>query len=133
MYKELDFIFLKTYSRTIFCLSQSTEIANRCSRLCNPRTGRANFTVRTRWNFNWPLPTLAITKHNRICSTVWTMIDKSAIRYYIDMPRSICVTSGKSTNVLSLECKRNEYIHSSMYTHNSVAQSNQERFPYRNH
>jgi len=95
MHKELDFIFLKTYSRTIFCFSQSTEIANRCSRLCNPRTGRANFTVRTRWNFNWPLPTLAITKHNRICSTVWTVIDKSAIRYRIGMPGSICVTSGK--------------------------------------
>lgn len=77
--------------------------------------GRTNFTVRTRWNFNWPLPALAITKHNRICSTVWTVIDKSAIRYRIATPGSICVSSGKSTKALSLECKRNKSIYFSMY------------------
>lgn len=93
--------------------------------------GRANFIVRTRWNFNWPLPALAITKHNRVCSTVWMVIDKSAIRHRIDTSGSICVTSGKSTKAPSLECKRNEFIYFSMY--NSVqAQSNRERFPYGN-
>lgn len=74
-------------------MSQSAKIANSCSRLVIRKRcamGRANFTVRTRWNFNWPLPALAITKHNRICSTVWAVIDKSAICYRIGTPGSIC-------------------------------------------
>lgn len=93
--------------------------------------GRANFTVRTRWNFNWPLPALAITKHNRICSTVWAVIDKSAICYRIGTPGSIC-NSEKNTKALSLECKRNMSIYFSTY--NSIqTQSNRERFLYQNH